>query len=334
MKKLYLSVLFVTLFSACGTDTHSGSKSNAEIPNITHTTNDVIYTVTTDPNSTDPQPGDNKLTQPARLTLNITDAPLDDVAKVVVTFLSVALISKDGLQAQTFTFNIPKSIDLLALQGIKFERLLSEIELATGEYQEMRLVIDDTNMLSYVEKKDGSVFPLKVPSGSSSGLKIKSELNLLENRNYTYTIDFDLSKSVVMAGASGKYDLKPVLRLVENSVVGNIRGVVDAALLTSIDCSDSDVDTYNAVYVYEGFDATPVDINTHSSADDQPLTSALIQLDNQSGEYIYEAAYLPAGEYTLAFTCNSNLDLPETDDSVLFFNVQNVTVQLNDILYL
>jgi hypothetical protein len=334
MKKLYLSVLFVTLLSSCGTDTSSKAVSNGANPNNAQVANDVTYTITKAPGSSNPQSGDITLTEPARLTLNITDAPLDDVVKVVVTFLSVELVSKDNLLSHTFTFNTPKPVDLLALQGLQFETLLSEVELAAGDYKEMRLVIDDTNMSSYVETSDGSVYPLKIPGGSSSGLKIKSKISFVEKQTSAYTLDFDLNKSVVMAGASGKYNLKPVLRLVKNSEVGHIRGVVDAALLTSTDCSDNDVDTYNAVYLYQGFDITPEDINTNSVSGNQPVTTTLIKFDKVTGEYMFEAAYLPAGEYTLAFTCSADLDMPEKDDNVPFFETKNVTVQINDIMFL
>ena len=334
MKKMYLVVFLASLLTACGTDTSSGNRANPVDPNNSHANNDVTYSVTNNPDSANPQPVTSEIQSPARLSLNITDAPLDDVARVVVTFVSVTLINEAIPQAQTFTFNTPRQVDLLALQGLQFETLLSEIEVEAGNYQEMRLVVDDTNMNSFVETDNGSVYPLKIPSGSSSGLKIKSAFSFAEDSGHAYTLDFDLNKSVVIAGASGKYELKPVLRLVENSQVGHIRGTVDSALLTSADCSDADIDTFNAVYIYQGFDITPADIFTQPNAANQPITTTLIQLDNQSGDYMFEAAYLPAGEYTLAFTCNANLDNPDTDDEVLFFNTQNVTVQINNILFL
>jgi hypothetical protein len=336
MKIVYLSfTLIITLFiSACGTDTTAGSKSTDTATDKGSSGNNVTFSVTNDPDTLNPQPTDSAIQQQSRLSVSITDAPLADVAKVVVTLLSIEFIREAPSQSLKYTFNTAEQIDLLALQGAISETLLSEVDIEAGLYKELRVTIDDSDMSSYVELDDGSVHTLKVPAGSSSGLKIKGKFNFEAGKAYAYTIDFDLAKSLVLAGASGKYNLKPVLRIVETTEVGHIRGTVNPTLLTTSDCSDSDVDTYNAVYVYKGHDVIPADINVISNSDNQPITTTLIRYDNQSGDYIFEAAYLPAGGYTIAFTCNADLEDPEADNDLLFFGTHNVNVLVNNIMFL
>ncbi len=334
MKTIYLSftLLLALLISGCGTDTNAGSKSIQSASNNTPTTNDVTFSVTNNPDTSNPQPGDTTIQQLSRLSVAITDAPVTDVAKVVVSLLSIEFIRQSPSQSLKFTFDTPKQIDLLSLQGLSAETLISQVGIEAGEYKEIRMVIDDSDLRSYVELNDGSVHTLKVPSGSSSGLKVKGDFIFEQDRTYAYTIDFDVAKSLVKSDASGNYILKPVLRIVETSEVGHIRGTVNPTLLTSSDCSDSDVDTYNAVYVYQGHNVLPTDININSEV--QPITTSLVRYDNNSGDYIFEAAYLPAGEYTIAFTCNADLEDPETDNDLLFFDAHNVNVEINNILFL
>jgi hypothetical protein len=329
---LPLTLLLAVLISACGTDTSSsGTPSSVSVVNPI---DEVSLSITNNPDSSNPQPGDVSNQQVARLSVNVTDAPLSGVVKVVVSFVAVDLRRASPAQSVKFDFNTPKQIDLLALQGSLSESILSDVEIPAGGYEEIRLIMDDANMSSYVELEDGSVYPLKIPSGTSSGLKIKGHLYFEANRTNMYTIDFDLLKSLVSAGASGKYLLKPVVRLVENKHSGIIQGEVDVSLLMASSCSDDNPDTYNAVYVYQGYDADPVDINTNSTANDQPITTSLIRYDSASGKYLYEAAYLPEGEYTIALTCNVDQEDPETDNDLSFFNIQNVSIQINDILFL
>ena len=56
------------------------------------------------------------------VTLNITDAPVDEADAVVVQFSSVTLKSDNDVLI--FDFDTPKSIDLLSLQGVEVNRYL------------------------------------------------------------------------------------------------------------------------------------------------------------------------------------------------------------------
>ena len=128
--------------------------------------------------------------------------------------------------------------------------------------------------------------------------------------------------------------MTPVLRLVSADNFGHVRGEIDPALLTAGSCSDPMVDTFNAIYVYNGHNVSPDDINQTSNQNTDPVTTGKIAYDTAAAKYIYEAAFLPAGKYTIAFTCNSDKDDLEADNDLKFFGIQNVTVKLNNTTFL
>ncbi|MGH8400235.1 MAG: hypothetical protein ACRESU_03960, partial [Gammaproteobacteria bacterium] len=80
------------------------------------------------------------------------------------------------------------------------------------------------------------------------------------------------------------------------------------------------------VYVYQG-DVTPTDVQINAvTGTVQPFSSVLVGFNISTGKYNFTAAYLPPGEYTLAFTCQANLDQPETADAIAFTSVTHASV--------
>ncbi len=267
-------------------------------------------------------------------SLRLTDAVIEDVERVDITFTEVKLRKKSGGWV-----NIPKSrfatqdrIDLAALQGTKTADLLQKATLEPGEYDELRLIVDTATLANSIDLKTGGRHNLKIPSGGTSGLKIKGDFTVSNTRATTLILDVDLRQSIKMAGSN--YIMTPVLRLVSADNFGHVRGEIDPALLTAGSCSDPMVDTFNAVYVYNGHNVSPDDINQKSNQNTDPVTTSKIAYDTAAAKYIYEAAFLPAGKYTIAFTCNSDKDDLGADDDLKFFGIQNVTIKLNDTTFL
>lgn len=321
-----VSLLVIAGLASCGTDTATSTPSADPVVSVSAGEPDPEVTITT----TDPV---DENTQ-SSFSLRLTDAPLDGVTKVVIQFSGVQILGDNEIKSTTFTFVTPQTIDLLQLQGAKTAVLLNEVPIEVGTYSEIRLFTSSDNSASYVETSDGGIHELKIPSGSSSGLKLKGEVTVTTQRDSAYIIDFDLLKSVVKAGNSGKYNLKPVLRLISDSTVGHISGMVKSALLINDSCSDSNVDTFNRVYVFEGHNQTPNDINQSDSDQITPITTSAVKYNIKNDQYAFEAAFLPAGDYTIAITCNANLENLDSDDELLFFGIQNVTVLKNNTIFL
>ena len=147
------------------------------------------------------------------------------------------------------------------------------------------------------------------------------------------TIDFDLRKSVTDPQGQtvvldvAEYDefkLRPTLRLVMTDESGAIEGTVSETLLSGPDCSGSDDD--GSVYVFAGGNVVPDDVD---GIDPDPVTTADVEWNGQA--YFYRAAYLEPGTYTVAFTCQQELDDPENDDPIVFTDGANVPVNAGSV---
>jgi hypothetical protein len=112
-------------------------------------------------------------------------------------------------------------INLMDLTGENSQFLGTET-FPEGEIDQLRLVLGNDN---YVVK-GGKRSDLKTPSAQQSGLKIKLNEPIEGGRSYDIVIDFDVEKSIVVAGNSGNIILKPVLRAYVKEAASGIMGQV------------------------------------------------------------------------------------------------------------
>lgn len=277
-------------------------------------------------------------------SLRVTDAPIEGLENVVLQFAAVEMKRKSGAWTK-YTLPAPQPIDLLALQGLTTADLLINMPIEVGDYKQVRFIVDDAPMANRVKVKGGAWKDLEVPGGSTTGLKINQNFTIPNDRKMNFTVDFDLRKSVKLKGKSGKYKFKAKMKLVVDTDVGFIRGSIAPTLLTDPSCSDGDIDTHNAVYVYAGHNTTPGDIDEDSPSNNEPVTTTMIKYDYNLGLYIFEAAFLAAGDYTIAYTCNADAEVLDDDDdgddgddndddALKFFGVHNVSVLVTDTTFL
>lgn len=253
------------------------------------------------------------------LTLGLTDAPVDEADAVVVVFDSVEL---QGPERTTITFAEAKAINLLDYQNGEQVLLLDGETLPAGDYQWIRLGVVEAD--SYIEI-DGEQYPLEIPSAAQTGLKLNRGFTLAAAGVSNFTIDFDLRKSVHQEG-TGDYKLRPTLRIVDNLEVGTIAGTVAAGLVEAETCNNGDNnDMGNSVYLFTGTDTAAQDVQ---GTDDDPIASANVVYNAESLAYEFTLAFVEAGDYTAAFTCDAALDVAAEDNSdvVVFSSAANVTV--------
>ena len=112
--------------------------------------------------------------------------------------------------------------DLLELTGGLDVLLVDNFQIPSGTLNQIRLILGDRNSIVI----DGDTFPLKTPSAQQSGLKIKVNETLEPNISYTFLLDFNVHKSVVIAGNSENINLKPVIRATVEALTGAISGNV------------------------------------------------------------------------------------------------------------
>ena len=258
------------------------------------------------------------------LSLGVTDAPVDGVTKVVLEFTEVQVHSSAG-NTLKFMLPAPQQIDLLALAGGKHALLLDHQALAAGQYEWIRLFVNEAD--SYVMTATGAQLPLLIPSNAQTGLKLNRPFTLAANGMASFIVDFNLRQSLHLPQGNGQpYLLRPTLRIVDAVTTGSISGAVDASLVAAQGCADATASNGavgGSVYVYSGSNVTPVDINTNQTGG-QPVANASVTQNN--GAWAYTAAYLEPGAYTVAFTCQSSLDDPDTTDNITFQNPAGVTI--------
>jgi len=258
------------------------------------------------------------------LQVGITDAPVDTADAVVIHFSEVLIHAADGTRTtipvtDPVTRQPGRSIDLLAQTGGK-QVVLFEQSLPAGQYNWMRLDVDFDETRTYIEIGPNR-YPLRCTSCEQNGVKLNRSFTIDADQTTAFTLDFDLRKSINFS--KNGYHLRPTVRVVVSSAAGSIEGAIDSALIGGdpLGC---------AVYVYEGHDITPDDIylpdgNIPAVQHNNPVTTARVT-DIGNNNYRYTAAFLPAGQYTLALSCEAANDIAETDDDISFSTGINARV--------
>jgi hypothetical protein len=263
------------------------------------------------------------------MSINITDAPLDEASHLFVRITGLELKPKNGKSLEFIFCNrhlikidedclnqTTLELDLMTLTGKVSHALSDKRAIPAQQYNWIRLKLDEANPGHIKLTSTGDTeYPLTIPSGAQTGLKINTQLSLQEGHDLRLTIDFDLRKSVHKTG-NGKYMLRPTLRLVDNSHIGHLSGTVDSSLLATEDCSP-------AIYLYE-YTLPPAEselffwpIADDIHPDNHELITTTYPVYNKgSGIYEYEIGFITEGDYFVAFTCSAIDDDPAEDDNI------------------
>jgi hypothetical protein len=226
-----------------------------------------------------------------KIAIHITDAPFpaDLVEQVLVTVDSIGLRyeggeckTPEGADAAEFEceegflilLNEPVEIDLLQLRNGLTE-LLVDAEIPVGKYDMVKIFVKEATIIV----EPGTSFALKIPGGSTGGLKIflNEPVTVTEEGLAEVLLDFDLSRSFVALGNPKNkkgihgFIFKPVIRAVDVNVSGSIKGKV-------VDASNKAID--NAlVTLYKG---------------EEEVTTSLTEEDG-----VFKIIGVPAGTYRM-----------------------------------
>jgi len=171
------------------------------------------------------------------LKVALTDAPACGYDKVWVTVTKVRVHRSEtaGDDEAGWSEVIVDSaaagrrIDLLELQnGVLAD--LGQTALPAGHYSQVRLVLADNKDIAsaneLVLSGTGERVLLDTPSAQQSGLKLKHGFDVEAGTEADLVLDFDACRSIVKAGNSGKYNLKPVIKAMP-ILTGTLVGAVD-----------------------------------------------------------------------------------------------------------
>ena len=146
------------------------------------------------------------------IQVNLTDAPIENMAKVEVTITSVIVYpggEDDDMPSvdpggPIVLLTHPETFDLLTLTD-GATTLLASGEVPAGVYQRIRLEVTDATLTF----TDGTTEPLKIESGK---VDIPIRFHVAEDTVNPLTLDFDAAASVqVNQTATDTFILRPVV---------------------------------------------------------------------------------------------------------------------------
>lgn len=235
--------------------------------------------------------GDSAQPSSSRLEVYLTDAPSNykevwiDIQAVKVKAEAVDSAGEDGWTEVPMMH--PGLYNLLEFRNGK-DTVLAAVDLPAGNISQIRLILGDDNS---VVLKDGTEMPLKTPSAQQSGLKLNIHAELKPGIPYALVLDFDAAKSIVEAGNSGNYILKPVIRTFAKAAGGAIEGVVNPSEAGAWVSAIQNEDTISALPSEDG---------------------------------AYKIWGLPAGAYKLIFT-------PDSTTGYVADTLTNIEVQVGEV---
>lgn len=245
-----------------------------------------------------------------QLSVGLTDGPVENATEVVVVFTGLELQRRGGDRVQ-IDFDPPQKIDLLKLQGGVTRELTTGRSVPAGEYEWLRLEIlasQNVNDQSYIRLQDGTQWPLFVPSGFETGLKLVRPFTVAQGSVTSLLVDFDLRKSVTAPpGRDPNYLLKPALRLLDRLQVGTLRAGVDVPALASAQGVAAPA-CRPALYLYPGTVAKADDVDGNAADGADPLLFLPVPYDGATTPTAVTIPFLEAGGYSLFATCSYDVD--------------------------
>ncbi len=169
-------------------------------------------------------PADSNLENTSRISISLTDGP-GDFDNVFIEIVDILVKVNDDSEDDNGWESLgveTQIVDLLTLTEGESILLVDDFELPSGMLNQIRLVLGDKNTIVI----DGVKHDLKTPSAQQSGLKLKVDHELEPGFTYHILLDFDVDKSIVIAGNSGNIILKPVIRASTLYASGKIQGAV------------------------------------------------------------------------------------------------------------
>lgn len=243
------------------------------------------------------------------LSLSLTDASTDRYRAVYITIdeIQVHLGGNENSPNSWTSIDMPQSpitLDLLQLvNGVRED--LGLAQLSSGQYTQLRMIIgrqpdNSINVLSQAHPYANYVidnltpansYELKIPSGYNTGIKIVNGFEISPDQTTELVLDFDACRSVVEAGSSGNWILKPTIKVAELDTYAIIQGTVTTDGTNGIE---------GALVSAQSYDGSAVEPNDQVIVETASIT-------DEFGNYML---FVRPGEYNLV--CYKEGKLPKT----------------------
>ncbi len=246
-------------------------------------------------------PADSNLENTSRISISLTDGP-GDFDNVFIEIVDILVKVNDDSEDDNGWESLgveTQIVDLLELTEGESILLVDDFELPSGMLNQIRLVLGDKNTIVI----DGVGHDLKTPSAQQSGLKLKVDHELEPGFTYHILLDFDVDKSIVIAGNSGNIILKPVIRASTLYASGKIQGAVtlqdpdnlqeaivppsDLQIVASVVVDGGTITAYageNGIFVLHGVPAGTYDVTITPDSESDYLGAVVVGVVVVNGE--------------------------------------------------
>lgn len=280
---------------------------------------------------------DNK--NPALLTLGFSDSIPEDLKEVFIEVDSITFQRTGSKDVVVDTFTIPEqnitnaetfSVDLLNYPGFAQLKVLTDFQISPATYSAViiKIIANGINS-SYVLEANDTAKAITIGNGNGNlsldGMRLSSGIQ-------AYTVEFSLAQALQLQ-PDGRYLLTTDgIRIENNTTDARLSGSIEKSLFstTTICAEKSDPEVGNRVYLYEGNSFSTNDLLADVFTSDSnpvpppiavaPFAVASLSKVPSTGNWVYAFGYVPAGDYTMAFSCNT-----ATDDAV---NWNDLTIPL------
>jgi hypothetical protein len=274
------------------------------------------------------------------VSMSLTDAMSNEFNAVCVTINDVQVhMQGNGNGNNSWQSvgapNLPKTFNLYDLtNGVREE--IGIADLKNGEYTQMRLIIgtvpdDGINELSeahpyanYVIDTDDNYQELKIPSGINTGIKIVHGFTISPDKTTELILDFNAEKSVVVAGDSGNWHLKPTIKCGSTEELSIIRGRVTTDGSTGIDKALVSVQEFDGKAADE---KDKVTIHTSTVTDPDGYFAIFVSPLEDGDEYnlvIYADGKVPEYKKITTLIAGKTLTFPDDDIQLGVASTKNV----------
>lgn len=259
------------------------------------------------------------------ISVRLTDAPADDLARFEVGVAGVDIEHSDG-SLTNFDFDPTRVIDIVPLRNGDAISLLEGAGVDADDYRAVVLRFAPPS-------NPGSGAPAARTNGDQLGIiyetdsaRAEVDFSIDDFGSESLLVDLDLRSSVRENNediGNARLRFRPQTRAVIDGAAGAIAGTIGSSIVNRAQCLPG-------VYLYKDFDRTPATLD----AEQPPLASEVPSTINITGTP-YRIGAVASGEYTVAVTCDARFDDPESEESegtVTFISTANVRVSAGQVV--
>jgi hypothetical protein len=240
--------------------------------------------------------------------------------EVDLTIASVTLQRDDGT-TDRIKLDSSVRVNLMNFDAAAYQLLDSE-SLDAGTYTGIRVDFDDSSSDSndnYVVDTSNNQHPVTV---NANNLFAPLNLKVKKKGGKSYVIDVRMDLRLSLSTGSSPYQLTPVIRAVRDTKAAKVSGTVKNSLISTSSCKGSgNTGAGVAIYAFSPQLADGDKPDDYDGAQPDPFATTPVR-SNGSGNWTYSFLVMPPGDYTLALTCQGNLEDPaeNQDDTIDFLS--------------